>query len=91
MTNVEYQFHVAATAELGGNLFHGERSPPATALVALSTHPGTTFSSDPTPPLTTLSGKFKLLTLRLFSTSLNKRTMNLAIYKGQKTDPVCPF
>ncbi len=30
MTNVEYQFQVAATAELGGDLFHGERSPPTT-------------------------------------------------------------
>ncbi len=49
--NVEYQFQVAATAELGGDIYHGERSLPTTALL---TYP---LSSNPTPPPTTPSGK----------------------------------
>ena len=51
MTNVEYQFRVAATAELGGVIYPGERSPSTqvlVVLVALPTPPRTILPSNST-------------------------------------------
>ena len=44
ITNVEYQFQVAATAELDGVIYPGLRSHATKVLVALSTPPRTTLS-----------------------------------------------
>ena len=46
ITNVEYQFQVAATAELEGAIFLGERSPSTQVVVASPTPPYTTLSSN---------------------------------------------
>ena len=51
MTNVEYQFQVAATAELEGVIYLGERSRSAQVLVALPTPPGTILPSNSTTPV----------------------------------------
>ena len=48
MTNVEYQFQVAAIAQLGEALFTGERSPPAETVVAQPTPPQTPTTSTAT-------------------------------------------
>ncbi len=63
MTNMEYQFQVAATAELEEVIFPGQRSfPMQTLLGSLLTHPDTTLFGSPTPPPTTCSGKFNRAT-----------------------------
>ena len=66
MTNVEYQFQVAAIAQLGEALFPGQRSPPTETVVAQPTS-----SQIPTPPQTPTpsashNGKQIMVTLNLY-------------------------
>ena len=55
VTNVEYQFQATATAELGGVVYPGERSPPTTLLLVtlITTPPNSTPAIDTTATINT--------------------------------------
>ncbi len=76
-TNMVYQFQVAATAELNGVLFLGQRSPPWIQMMG---------SLNPTPPPTTLTGK---LLVCISSINNFEGTTNLSSYK-KDCSLMCP-